>query len=163
MSAATGTERGTGLETGLEVVRRPGRPAPRGYEDGVIGEGRVLFVAGQVAWDAEQKFPSADLGDQFLAALDNALAVVRAAGGGPEHVARMTIYVTDLPAYRAATRAIGAGWRERMGKRFPAMALVGVAGLVEPEAKVEIEVTAVLPSRALPRGTSAAAPEGETR
>lgn len=152
---------GGDTEAPLEVVRLPGRPAPRGYEDGLLGDGRVLFVAGQVGWDAQQRFPSADLADQFLAALDNALAVVRAAGGGPEHVARMTIYVTDLPAYRAGTRAIGAGWRERMGKRFPAMALVGVAGLVEPEAKVEIEVTAVLPRR--PDRAAGAANGGDAR
>jgi enamine deaminase RidA (YjgF/YER057c/UK114 family) len=128
----------------FEIVQVPGWPAPRGYVNGIIARGRTLFVAGQIGWDAAGQFHSDDLAEQFAQALDNVIAVVRAAGGGPEDIARMTVYVTDLPVYRSSLRAIGQAWRTRLGKHFPAMALVGVAGLVELRAKVEIEATAVL-------------------
>jgi enamine deaminase RidA (YjgF/YER057c/UK114 family) len=129
----------------LAFVQVPEWPPPRGYANGVITTGRTLWIAGQIGWDARGDFQSDDLGEQFAQALDNVLAVVRAAGGAPEHVARMTVYVTDIPAYRAATAAIGKAWRARLGKHFPAMALVGVSALVEPRAKVEIEAVAALP------------------
>lgn len=129
----------------LHFVEPPGWPRPRGYANGVVGEGRTLYVAGQIGWELDGSFASDDLADQFARALDHVLDVVRAAGGAAHHIARMTIYVTDLPAYRASAPAIGAAWRARLGKHYPAMALVGVAGLVEPRAKVEIEATAVLP------------------
>ena len=130
----------------IDFVAVPGWPAPRGYQNGVVvsGHKRTLYVAGQVGWNAEQQFESSDLAEQFAQALDNVLAVVRAAGGAAESVVKMTIYVTDLPAYRGAQRAIGAAWRARFGRHFPVMALVGVAGLVEEKALVEIETTAVL-------------------
>jgi enamine deaminase RidA (YjgF/YER057c/UK114 family) len=105
----------------------------------------VLFVAGQVGWHPDGKFTTDDLAEQFAQALDNVLTVVRAAGGEPSSIARMTVYVTDLDAYRSSTRAIGQAWRARMGRHFPAMALLGVAGLVEKRAKVEIEATCILP------------------
>jgi enamine deaminase RidA (YjgF/YER057c/UK114 family) len=123
----------------------PGWPRPKGYANGVVGAGRVLFVAGQVGWDAGGRFASDELAAQFGQALANVLAVVRAAGGGPEHVASMTVYVTDILAYRASLPAIGLAWRAQMGKVFPAMALVAVSALVEPEAVVEIQAYAVLP------------------
>jgi len=132
----------------LTPVQPASWPPPRGYANGIIaaGEGeRILFVAGMVGWRSEGVFDTDDLGEQFAIALDHVLAVVREAGGASSCVARMTIYVTDLPAYRASTAKIGAAWKERFGKHFPAMALVGVAGLVEPRAKVEIEATCVLP------------------
>lgn len=129
----------------LSFVTVPEWPAPRGYQNGAITRGRTLWVAGQVGWDASGQFQSDDLGEQFAQALDNVLAVVRAAGGKPEHLAKMTIYVTDIPAYRAATAAIGKAWRAKLGKHFPAMALLGVVALVEPRAKVEIEAVAALP------------------
>jgi len=119
-------------------------PAPKGYANGTIGRGRVLHVAGQIGWDAGQQIVGDELVAQFAAALDNVLTVVRAAGGGPWDIAEMTIYVTDLPAYRAGAKALGAIWKERMGKHYPAMALVGVAGLVEPRAQVEIQAVAYL-------------------
>jgi enamine deaminase RidA (YjgF/YER057c/UK114 family) len=128
----------------LMVVQPAGWPAPKGYANGVITRGRTLHVAGQIGWNEAGVFESHDLPGQFARALDNVLAVVAAAGGEPEHVARLTIYVTDLPAYRASLRAIGQAWRARLGRHFPAMALVGVAGLVEPEALVEIEAVAAL-------------------
>jgi enamine deaminase RidA (YjgF/YER057c/UK114 family) len=129
----------------IDFVEVPGWPKPKGYANGALVTGRTLFIAGQVGWNERQEFTSDDLAQQFAQALDNVLAVVRAAGGTPESVAKMTIYVTDLPAYRASLRAIGAAWRERFGRHFPVMALVGVAGLVEPRALVEIETTCALP------------------
>lgn len=128
----------------LKSVDVPEWPAPKGYVNGMIGEGRTLFVAGQVGWNERCEFESSDFGDQFAKTLDNVLAVVRAAGGKPENVARMTVYVTDLDAYRNSLKKLGPIWRERFGRHYPAMALVGVAGLVEIGALVEIEATAVL-------------------
>lgn len=129
----------------IEVVQPAGWPAPRGYVNGVITQGRTLHIAGQIGWNAEGAFASDALEEQFATALDNVIAVVRAAGGEPSDVVRMTVYVTDLDAYRQGVKLIGRAWRERFGKHFPAMALVGVAGLVEPRAKVEIEAVASLP------------------
>ena len=121
-------------------------PKPRGYTNGVVASpGRVLYVAGQVALDKEARIVSPDFATQFLAALDNVIDVVRAAGGGTEHVVKLLAFVTDLEKYREAQKAIGEGWRARMGDYWPAMSLVKVAGLLEPGALVEIEGTAVLP------------------
>jgi enamine deaminase RidA (YjgF/YER057c/UK114 family) len=131
-------------ETGIRFVEVPGWRRPKGYSNGVVSTLPTLFVAGQVGWNAEERFESPELAPQFAQALDNVLAVVRAAGGAPESVVRMTIYVTDLAAYKAATPALGPIWRARFGRHFPAMALVGVAGLVEDGALVEIEATAAL-------------------
>lgn len=143
-SAPVDTPR-TAVGSTLAPVQPAGWPRPKGYANGVIARGRTLFVAGQIGWLPDGTFASDDLVDQFGQALANVLAVVAAAGGGPEHVARMTVYVTDLPAYRASLASLGPVWKQHMGKHFPAMALVGVAGLVELRAKVEIEATAVLP------------------
>ncbi|WP_437726825.1 RidA family protein [Sorangium sp. So ce861] len=146
------------MKGGLEIVQPAGWPAPRGYANGVVTRGPTLHVAGQIGWDAASgQFPSDDLAEQFALALDNVLAVVAAAGGAPGDVARMTVYVTDLEAYRRSRAAIGAAWRARFGKHFPAMALVGVAGLVEPRALVEIEAVAGL-AEPRARGEAAAAP-----
>jgi enamine deaminase RidA (YjgF/YER057c/UK114 family) len=121
-------------------------PRPRGFANGIIAPaGRTLYVSGQIAWDSEARIVSPDFAVQFLQALDNVIAVVREAGGGSEHVVKLLAFVTDLDAYRAATSAIGEGWRARMGKSYPAMSLVKVAGLLEPGALVEIEGVAVLP------------------
>ena len=128
----------------LEFINPTDWLPARGYENGVVVHGPTLYVAGQIGWNTKQEFETDDLGEQLAQALDNVLAVVRAAGGTPTDVAKMTIYVTDLDAYRASTRAIGAAWRARFGKHFPAMALVAVSGLLEPRAKVEIETVAVL-------------------
>lgn len=127
------------------VVHPEGWPRPRGYQNGIIATGRTLYVAGQIGWELDGNFASDDLADQFGRALDHVLAVVAAAGGVAEHIVRMTVYVTDLAAYRQSLARVGAVWRERLGRHYPVMALVGVAGLVEPRAKVEIEATAVLP------------------
>ena len=120
-------------------------PRPRGYSNGIVAEGRTLYISGQIAWDGDGRIVSLDFATQFLQALDNVIAVVREAGGGTDHIAKLLAFVTDLEAYRAATRAIGEGWRARMGKHYPAMSLVKVAGLLEPGALVEIEGVAMLP------------------
>ena len=120
--------------------------APRGYSNGVLGEagGRLLFIAGQVAWDQQQQIVSADLVEQFDRALANVIAVVTEAGGKPEQIARLVIYVTDKNEYRQHMREIGERYRARMGRHFPAMVLVEVKGLLEDAAKVEIEGVALL-------------------
>ncbi len=121
--------------------------APKGYSNGMLGPagGRVLFIAGQVAWDAAHRIVGDDFARQFGQALSNVAAVLREAGGKPDDLARMTIYVTDRREYLAEIKAVGDAYRAVMGKHYPAMALVEVKGLLEPGAKVEIEGTAVLP------------------
>ena len=126
-------------------------PKPRGYANGIVASGRQLFISGQIAWDKDARIVSTDFATQFLLALDNVIAVVREAGGGTEHLAKLLIFVTDLDAYRNATREIGEGWRARMGKHYPAMSLVKVAGLLEPGAMVEIEGVAMLPDSGVVR------------
>ena len=132
----------------LETIQPKDWKKPSGYSNGVLvkGAGRLLFVAGQVAWDADQRLVGkGNFATQFDQALRNVLEVVMSAGGKPEHVVRLTVYVTDKHAYLSRTKEIGAAWRELMGKHYPAMALVQVAGLIEEGALVEIEATAALP------------------
>src|SRR6188508_591240 len=129
----------------MKVVHPAGFPPARGYSNGISAHGRTLHVAGQVGWEADGTFASDELAPQFARALDNVIAVVRAGGGEPHHIAAMTIYVTDMAGYRtAAAGALSAIWRERMGRHYPAMALVGVSELVDPRARVEIQAVAVL-------------------
>ena len=128
----------------MSVLQPEGWPRPRGFAHGVVAEGRMVFVAGMIGWDAAGEFPGDDLPAQVGQALRNVLAVVAEAGGGPEHVARLTWYVTDRDEYNASQKEIGAAYREVMGRHFPAMAVVEVSGLVEARARVEIEATAVL-------------------
>jgi len=130
--------------TTLTVLQPPGWPRPKGYANGMAGSGRVVLIAGQIGWDANGRFAEG-FAAQTGQALRNILAVLAEAGGGPEHIASLTWYVTDMPAYREAGAALGPIWREVMGKHFPAMAVVGVTALVEPTALVEIEATAILP------------------
>jgi enamine deaminase RidA (YjgF/YER057c/UK114 family) len=118
---------------------------PRGYSNGMAARGELLAIAGMVGWDAQERFVSDAFAGQFRQALANVVAVVTAAGGRPEHVISLTIYVTDKREYVAERAAVGAAWRALMGRHFPTMALVEVAGLLEPEAKVEIQGLAVLP------------------
>lgn len=117
---------------------------PRGYSHGTIGEGRVLFVAGQIGWNEHAELVSGRFVDQFDQALSNVLAVVSDAGGTAASVGRLTIYVVDKSEYLAATKEIGERYRARMGKHFPAMTLVEVKSLLEPGALVEIEATALI-------------------
>ena len=119
--------------------------APHGYSNGVLTEGgRLLFIAGQIAWDQQQQIVSADIVEQFDRALANVIAVVTEAGGRPEQIARLVIYVTDKNEYREQMKEIGERYRARMGKHFPAMALVEVKSLLADDATIEIEAIAVL-------------------
>ncbi|MGE0328106.1 MAG: RidA family protein [Polyangiaceae bacterium] len=131
----------------LEAINPESWGEPKGYANGVLAPagGRLLFVAGQIGWDENQKIVSDDFALQFAQALSNVVTVVRAAGGQPEHIARLTIYVTDKQLYLADLKGIGASYRELMGRHYPAMALLEVKGLLEPGAMVEIEATAVVP------------------
>jgi enamine deaminase RidA (YjgF/YER057c/UK114 family) len=125
-------------------VNPPSLAAPRGYSHGMKGGGQVLFVAGQIGWDGQGKMVSSDFLGQFTQALDNVLAVVAAAGGGPTSLARLVVYVVDKREYLSCQRDLGQAWRARMGRHFPAMALVEVKALLEDDARVEIEATALL-------------------
>ena len=136
---------------GHKVIHPSHFPKPRGYANGILtealhpGSHRVLHIAGQIGWDKNAHIVSPDFAVQFLQALDNVIAIVREAGGATEHIVKLLTFVTDLEAYRAATVAIGEGWRGRLGKYYPAMSLVKVGGLLEPGALVEIEGVAILP------------------
>ena len=127
------------------IVQPAGWASPKGYANGVLASGRQLGVGGQIGWNAQCQFDSDDLVDQVRQALCNCLAVVEAAGGRPEHIVRMTWYLVDKKAYVARLKEIGVAYREVMGRNFPAMTAVQVVSLVEDRARVEIEVTAVLP------------------
>ena len=129
----------------MRIVQPDGWPRPRGYANGVLAEGRLLFISGQVAWDEKEQFASDDIVEQVRQALKNTLAMLAAGGAKPEHVARMTWYLTDKREYLARAKEIGAVYRECMGRHFPAMSMVEVSALMEDRAKVEIESTAVIP------------------
>jgi enamine deaminase RidA (YjgF/YER057c/UK114 family) len=129
----------------MSVVNPEGLVRPKGYNHGILVEGRsLLFVAGQVGWDEEGRLVSLDLVDQFAQALKNVLAVVSRAGGSPTSITRLGIYVTDRHDYLSRLADIGTAYRQLMGKHFPAITLVEVAGLVQERAKVEIEAIAVI-------------------
>ena len=129
------------------IVTPPGWPRPAGYADGVLAEGRILAISGQIGWDPlTGAFGSDDFAEQTAQALRTVLEVLRAAGAVPEHLVRLTWFVTDRAAYVAARRAIGTAYREILGAHYPAMSVVVVAGLLEARALVEIEATAVVPS-----------------
>ena len=117
----------------------------KGYTSGVAAEGRMVFVAGQIGWNADQQFESLDFVAQVRQALENIVAVVREAGGTREHVTRLTWFVTDKAEYLSRLPEVGEAYREVMGKHFPAMTMVEVSALVEAQARVEIEATAVVP------------------
>lgn len=128
-----------------QVILPEGWPRPRGYANAVLARGRLLSIAGMIGWDAQGRFHSDDFGDQALQALRNVADVLRAAGGKPENIVRMTWYVTDKREYLAAGRRIGEAFRESIGHYDIAMTAVEVKALIEDRAKVEIEVTAILP------------------
>jgi enamine deaminase RidA (YjgF/YER057c/UK114 family) len=127
------------------VLQPEGWPAPRGYVNGVTASGRMVFTGGLVGWDADGRFP-AGMAAQVRQTLVNTLAVLAEADAGPEHIVRMTWYVKGVDAYTAALSDIGAAWRELMGRHYPPMAVVEVVRLVEPDALVEIETTAIVPA-----------------
>ena len=132
----------------FEAINPEALGEPKGWTNGMLAppDGRVLFVAGQDAANAEGDVTTDDFVEQFDIALAKVLTVVERAGGGPESIGRMTVFVTDLDAYRSMRKPIGASYRARMGRHFPAMALMEVSRLVDPRGLVEIEATAVIPS-----------------
>ena len=129
----------------MRALQPPGWPRARGYAHGIEAHGRLVFTAGQIGWGPDGGFASSDLAGQVRQTLANVVAVLAEAGAGPENVVRLTWYVVDREEYLASQKEIGAAYREVMGRHFPAMAVVVVAGLVEADARVEIEATAVVP------------------
>lgn len=129
----------------MRTLQPEGWPRPRGYANGIEASGRLVFVAGQIGWDETEQFGSDDFAVQFRQALSNTLAVLKEAAAGPEHVVRMTWFITSRDEYLAALPQLGQAWRESMGRNYPAMSVVIVAGLIEKRAKIEIETTAVVP------------------
>jgi enamine deaminase RidA (YjgF/YER057c/UK114 family) len=129
----------------MKALLPPGWTRPKGYSNGISAKGRLVVTAGVVGWTAEEIFEAEDLPGQFRQILLNTLAILAQDGAGPEHIVRMTWYVTDLDTYRTSLTEIGAHYRELIGRNFPAMAVVGVTALVEPKALIEIETMAVVP------------------
>jgi len=130
----------------VKTLLPEGWPRPSGYSNGVMAEGKMVFVAGQVGWTPDMVWEAEDFLGQYRQTLENTLAVLAEAGAGPEHIVRMTWYVTSRDEYLLNLRGMGAIWRDCMGKNYPAMACVEVSGLMEEKAKIEIETTAVLPN-----------------
>jgi enamine deaminase RidA (YjgF/YER057c/UK114 family) len=128
-----------------EFLQPPGWPAPKGYSNGLIASGRQVFLAGQIGWNESQQLVSPRFALQVRQTLQNIVTLLAQAGGRPEHLVRLTWFVTTLDEYRAELKEIGAAYRDVIGRHYPAMSVIGVAGLVEQGAKVEIEATAVLP------------------
>jgi enamine deaminase RidA (YjgF/YER057c/UK114 family) len=133
------------MNKGFVILQPQGWPRPKGYSNGVAAQGRQIFIAGQIGWDAAGRFPSPNMAGQVKQALANITAVLAEADGLPAHIVRLTWYVTSRDEYHAELREIGAAYREVMGKHFPVMSVVQVVALMEADAKVEIEATAVLP------------------
>lgn len=128
-----------------EILQPADWAKPRGYANAIAGRGRMVFISGQVGWDAQCRFTSRTLSGQALQVFRNIAALLAEGGAEPRHLVRLTWYVTDIQAYRDQAREIGAAYREVFGKNFPTMALVQVTSLVEPDALVEIEATALIP------------------
>jgi enamine deaminase RidA (YjgF/YER057c/UK114 family) len=129
----------------MKALLPPGWPRPKGYSNGISARGRLIFTAGMIGWDEHERFVHEDMVGQFRQVLLNILAVLAEDGAGPEHIVRMTWYVTDRDEYAGRLAEIGAVYRELIGRNFPAMAVIEVSRLVEPLARIEIETTAVVP------------------
>ena len=129
----------------MKQLTPPGWNRPKGYSNGIAAEGRFVFVAGMVGWNGQEKFESKDFVDQFRKALENTVAVLSEGGAAPEHICRMTMYFTDKQEYLSRLSEVGQAYRDVIGKNFPTMAAVQVVALMEDEAKVEIETTAIVP------------------
>jgi enamine deaminase RidA (YjgF/YER057c/UK114 family) len=129
----------------MDILQPPGWVRPKGYSNGVVARGRQVYVSGMIGWDAECRFQTDDFVEQARQALENVVAVLREAGAGPEHIVRMTWYVLDRQEYLQAGAALGAAYRDVIGRNYPAMSAVQVAALMEERARIEIEVTAVVP------------------
>jgi len=128
-----------------QILQPPGWAKPKGFSNGMAATGRFVFVAGQIGWTGESKWEAKDFAGQFRQTLRNTLAVLAEAGARPEHIVRMTWYITDKQEYLGAIKEVGAAYRELIGKHYPTMAVVQVVALMEDAAKVEIETTAVIP------------------
>jgi enamine deaminase RidA (YjgF/YER057c/UK114 family) len=131
----------------MQILQPPGWARARGFSNGIAAQGRLVFIAGQIGWTGSGKWEARDFAGQFRQALENILAVLAEAGGRPEHLVRLTWYVLDRQEYLASLKAVGEAYRALMGRHFPTMAVVQVSGLVEPEARLEIEATAVVPEK----------------
>ena len=130
----------------MEVLLPQGWAPPIGYANGIaVAPGRIVFIAGQVGWDEQQKFHSAEVAPQFDQALQNVLAVLAEAGGRPEHICRITAFCCDKPAYLAARSQLGAIWKRLMGRHYPCMSMIFVSDLLDSPGKIELEATAVVP------------------
>ena len=129
----------------MKILNPEHWPAPKGYANGVMAEGRTVYVAGQIGWDDNGEFQSDDFAEQVRQTLRNTRAVLAEAGAGPEHIVRMTWYITDKQEYLSSLKSVGLAYRDEIGKHYPAMAMVQVVALMEDRAKVEIETTAVIP------------------
>jgi len=131
----------------LQILQPPGWLPPIGYANGIsVAAGRIVFIAGQVGWDANQRFQSEQLVPQFEQALKNIIAILAEAGGQPRHICRMTAFCIDKPAYLAGRRELGRIWKSLVGSHFPAMSMIFVADLLDTPAKIELEATAVIPA-----------------
>ena len=130
----------------MRVLQPPGWANPRGYANGIVAQGQLVFVAGMVGWNKDQQFETDDFAAQVQQALENIVAVLREAGAGPEHVVRLTWFVTDKREYLERLPKLGEAYRAVMGKHYPVMSVVEVTALIEDRAKVEIEATAVIPA-----------------
>lgn len=130
----------------MRILHPRGWKAPIGYSNGIATSGTLVFIAGQVGWNEEQQFESAQLEPQFERALRNVLAVLAEAGGKPEHLCRMTAFCCDKPAYLAARPQLGRIWKKLVGRHYPAMSMIFVADLLDSPGKIELEATAVIPS-----------------
>jgi enamine deaminase RidA (YjgF/YER057c/UK114 family) len=130
----------------MQKLLPPNWPQPRGYSNGIVAEGRQIFIAGQIGWDETQTIVSDDFVPQFRKVLENTLLILKEADAGPEHIVRMTGFITNRDEYLGNLKHIGAIWKELMGSNYPVMAFVIVSGLIEKRAKVEIETTAVISS-----------------
>ena len=128
----------------MRILNPQGWPRPKGYSNGIEAAGRMVFVSGQVGWTSQEKFAARDFAGQFRQTLENTLAVLAEAGAGPEHIVRMNWYMTDKQEYLDAVPEVGAIYRELIGRHYPAMSVMEVSALIEHEAKIEIETTAVI-------------------
>jgi enamine deaminase RidA (YjgF/YER057c/UK114 family) len=132
----------------MRALLPEGWAPPIGYANGIeVEAGRIVFIAGQVGWDAQQRFATEDLAGQFEQALANVVTVLAEAGGAPHHICRMTAYCCDKPAYMAARPQLGAIWKRQMGRHYPAMSMIFVSDLLDHPGKIELEATAVLPAK----------------
>jgi len=129
----------------MNILQPPGWARAKGFSNGIAASGKLVFIAGQIGWTGEGKWEARDFAGQFRQALQNVIDVLKQANGKPEHLVRLTWYVLDKREYLNALRAVGEAYRDLMGKHYPTMAVVQVSGLVEDEARLEIEATAVIP------------------